>query len=203
MVVCRIRVAQDRADRLIARAAAQPGTLFGLVNNAGTGKLRPLLEESVADWRDTFETNLEAAFFLAQRAIESMRPQREGRIVNIASMHGIVGMSNLGTGREHRRLRRGIRPVRCSAYTTSKGGVIQLTRDLAAAVGRWGINNQRNKPGTDDHTPKIQREMGSTPGKKVVPTGGLPGRRRGSAIRSMRRSSRPWGCRRRFSGSEQ
>src|ERR1700722_8527795 len=88
-VVCDIRVAEDR-DRLIASAAQQPGTLFGLVNNAGTGKLRPLLDESVADWRDTFETNLEAAFFLAQRAIESMRSHGEGRVVNIASMLGIA-----------------------------------------------------------------------------------------------------------------
>ena len=47
-VVCDIRVAEDR-DRLIASVAKQPGTLFGLVNNAGTGKLRPLLDESAVD----------------------------------------------------------------------------------------------------------------------------------------------------------
>jgi NAD(P)-dependent dehydrogenase (short-subunit alcohol dehydrogenase family) len=150
-VVCDIRVAEDR-DRLIASVAKQPGTLFGLVNNAGTGKLRPLLDESVVDWRDTFETNLEAAFFLAQRAIESMRPQGEGRIINIASMHGIVGMNNLGHGARAPETSPGDRgPVRCSAYTTSKGGLIQLTRDLAAAVGRWGITVNAISPGQIPH----------------------------------------------------
>jgi NAD(P)-dependent dehydrogenase (short-subunit alcohol dehydrogenase family) len=151
-VVCDIRIVEDR-ERLIASAAKQPGTLFGLVNNAGTGKLRPLLDESVADWRDTFETNLEAAFFLAQRAIESMRPQGEGRIINIASMHGIVGMNNLGHGARAPETSPGDRgPVRCSAYTTSKGGLIQLTRDLAAAVGRWGITVNAISPGQIPHS---------------------------------------------------
>lgn len=152
VVVCDIRVAEDR-DRLIATATKPPGTLFGLVNNAGTGKLRPLLDESVAEWRDTFETNLEAAFFLAQRAIESMRSQGEGRIINIASMHGIVGMNNLGHGARAPETSPGDRgPVRCSAYTTSKGGLIQLTRDLAAAVGRWGINVNAISPGQIPHS---------------------------------------------------
>jgi len=151
-VVCDIRVAEDR-DRLIACAVSQPGALFGLVNNAGVGRLRPLLEESVADWRDTLETNLEAAFFLSQKAIESMRSHGEGRIINIASMHGIVGMNNEGHGARAPDTSPGDRgPVRCSAYTTSKGGLIQLTRDLAAAVGRWGITVNAISPGQIPHS---------------------------------------------------
>lgn len=171
VVVCDLRLAEDR-DRLVAAGAEQPGTLFGLVNNAGIGKLRPLLEESVADWRDTFETNLEAAFFLSQRAIESMRAHGEGRIVNIASMHGVVGMNNLGHGARAPETSPGDRgPVRCSAYTTSKGGLIQLTRDLAAAVGRWGITVNAISPGQIPHPPDATHPAASAARSDAVADG--------------------------------
>jgi len=138
-IECDIRNPEHR-QRLIALAVEQPGKLFGLVNNAGIHRFRPLLDETVAEWRDTLETNLEAAFFLSQLAIAEMRIQRQGRIVNIASINGIVGMNNFGRGSilpETSADNRG--PVRGSAYASSKGGLIQLTRDLAVAVGPWGI----------------------------------------------------------------
>ncbi|NED98545.1 SDR family oxidoreductase, partial [Phytoactinopolyspora alkaliphila] len=154
VVECDIRSAQDR-DRLID-TAAEHGQLFALVNNAGIARMRPLLDETVQDWRDTLETNLEAAFFLAQRAVEHMRPHGEGRIVNIASMHGIVGLNNQGLGNRAPETTPGDRgPVRESAYAASKGALIQMTRDLAAAVGRWGITVNAISPGNvprpDDH----------------------------------------------------
>jgi NAD(P)-dependent dehydrogenase (short-subunit alcohol dehydrogenase family) len=175
VVVCDIRLEEDR-ERLIACAVDQPGALFGLVNNAGTGKLRPLLDESVADWRDTFETNLEAAFFLAQGAIASMRKQHEGRIINIASMHGIVGVNNLGHGARAPETSPGDRgPFRCTAYATSKGGVIQLTRDLAAAVGRWGITVNAISPGQIPHSQSPAKDKeGVTPER--TSTGGGSGK---------------------------
>jgi NAD(P)-dependent dehydrogenase (short-subunit alcohol dehydrogenase family) len=150
-VVCDIRSEEDRRN-LIASATEGPGVLYGLVNNAGVGRLRPLLDESVKDWRDTLETNLEGAFFLAQGSIEDMRGRNEGRIVNIASMHGVVGMNNKGQEARAPETSEGDRgPVRCSAYTTSKGGLIQLTRDLAAAVGRWNITVNAVSPGNIPH----------------------------------------------------
>lgn len=151
VVACDVRVAADR-DRLIGRAVEGPGSLFGLVNNAGVARMRPLLDETVEDWRDTFSTNLEAAFFLAQRAVEHMRGHGEGRIVNIASMHGVVGLNNRGLGDRAPEVSEGDRgPVRESAYAASKGGLIQMTRDLAAAVGRWGITVNAISPGNVPH----------------------------------------------------
>lgn len=148
VVECDVRDPQHRRE-LVARASAEPGHLFGLVNNAAVYRFRPLLDETVADWRDTMETNLEAAYFLSQLAIEEMRDRQRGRIVNIASMHGIVGISNLGRGSTLPDASEGDRgPFRGSAYASSKGALIQLTRDLAVAVGRWGITVNAVSPGT-------------------------------------------------------
>lgn len=144
-----VRVPADR-ERLIEHAVAQPGRLYGLVNNAGIARHRPLLDETPQDWRDTFETNLEAAYFLSQRAIEQLKADRDGgRIVNVASMYGIVGMDNRGYGDRAPETTPGDRgPVRQSAYDASKAGLIHLTKTLAAAVGRWGITVNAISPGS-------------------------------------------------------
>lgn len=151
IVVCDIRVPEDRA-RLVSLALEQPGSLFGLVNNAGIARGAPLLDETLEDWRDTFETNLEAAFFLAQHVLGHMRHRREGRIVNIASVYGMIGLNNAGLGARAPQTTTGGRgPLRQSAYASSKGGLIQLTRDLAAAVGCWGITVNAVSPGWVPH----------------------------------------------------
>jgi NAD(P)-dependent dehydrogenase (short-subunit alcohol dehydrogenase family) len=147
VVECDIRIAEDRG-RLIAAAVEQPGKLFGLVNNAAVFRLVPLFEENPVHWRETLETNVEAAFFLSQLAIEVMRSQRQGRIVNIASMHGMVAVSSYGRGASLPETSDGDRgPVRCSAYATSKGALLQLTRELALAAGRWDITVNAVSPG--------------------------------------------------------
>ena len=147
-VVCDVREPGDR-QRLMAHAVAQPGFLYGLVNNAGIARAAPLLAESAEDWRDVFETNLEAVFFLSQQAVEHMRPRREGRVVNIASMYGVVALNNQGYGERAPGASPGDRgPVRQSAYDASKGGLIHLTKTLAAAVGPWGITVNAVSPGS-------------------------------------------------------
>lgn len=176
-ITCDIRVPEER-NRLIRSAITDGSILYGLVNNAGIARLRPLLDETLEDWRITFETNLEAAYFLSQRAIEHMRTQREGRIVNIASMHGIVGVSNKGKGARAPEETPGDRgPVRETAYATSKGGLIQLTRDLAAAVGRWGITVNAVSPGNVPHPESThdrkQPQLVESAGAEVTQTPGL------------------------------
>lgn len=150
-VACDIRKPYDR-QRLIDRALAQSGRLYGLVNNAGLAKADPLLDENLADWREIIETNLEAAYFLSQQSIEHMRSAREGRIVNISSVYGLIGFDNRGYGARAPEISDGDRgPFRQSAYAASKGGLIQLTRDLAAGVGRWGITVNAISPGSIPH----------------------------------------------------
>ncbi|WP_191245546.1 SDR family NAD(P)-dependent oxidoreductase [Amycolatopsis deserti] len=143
-----IRNAEERA-RLVRCAVRQPGPLFGLVNNAGLAEAMPFFEEDVETWREIVGVNLEAAFFLTQAAVEQMREEGTGRIVNIASVYAFAGFDNKGYGARAPEVSKGDRgPYRQSAYAASKGGLLQLTRDLAAGVGRWGITVNAVSPGT-------------------------------------------------------
>lgn len=161
VVECDVRLEEDR-ERLLRCAAEQPGHVFGLINNAGVSRANPLLDESVSDWRDTLETNLEAAFFLSQGVFELMRPHGEGRVVNIGSIYGVLGVKNRMYGARGPERTPGDRgPMYQPAYAASKGGLIQLTRSLAAAVGRWGITVNAVSPGVvpwANHEPAMKAE---------------------------------------------
>lgn len=146
-VVGDLRRPEVRAE-VISRATGGPGTLFGLVNNAGIAATAPLLDESPVTWREIYEINVEAAYFLSQAAIPHLRAAGEGRIVNIGSIYGVIGFNNQGYGDRAPQTSPGERgPVRQTAYDSSKGALIQLTKSLATAVGRWGITVNAVSPG--------------------------------------------------------
>ena len=129
-----------RADtEAVAEAArASFGGLDVLVNSAGisarTVADEPDLEER---WRRVIDVNLKGTMLMCMAAVEVMRATRSGSIVNIASIMGHVGYP-LGVG-----LSDGFSP-----YAQSKGGVVQLTRDLGAALGREGIRVNAVCPGS-------------------------------------------------------
>lgn len=165
---CDVRDAGDRS-RLVA-VATGAGALYGLVNNAGITRLAPLLDESVHEWRETIETNLEAAYFMAQGVLPHMRDRREGRIINIASIYGIVARDARVWGVATPTVRDGRGPIRESAYAASKGGLLQLTRDLAAAVGSWGITVNAVSPGVVEH-PSAEAERRAADPERPALTG--------------------------------
>ena len=104
-------------------AASASGRLDILVNNAGVTKREPSTTLATADWRRVMEINLDAAFIACREAGRLMLAAGEGRIVNIASIMGVVGG--------------GLYPN--LAYHTSKGGVVNLTRALAAEWAAGGV----------------------------------------------------------------
>lgn len=137
----------DAADRARAVEAALDrfGRIDILVNNAGVSSIAPLLGSTEAEWRRVMATNVDAAFFMAQAVLPSMRERQWGRIVNIGSVYGVLGLNaslydaftdegSLG-------------PKRQPAYHTSKGAILNLTRDLAAAVAPWKITVNTVSPG--------------------------------------------------------
>jgi len=101
-------------ERVVEAAAAALGGLDVLVNNAGVGGAgKPFAETTAAEYDATLNINLRAVFFCTRYAVPALREGR-GNVVNVAS---ILGLGGRGAG--------------LSLYCASKGGVVNLTRDLA------------------------------------------------------------------------
>jgi 2-deoxy-D-gluconate 3-dehydrogenase len=116
-----VDVADAAACRAMVEAArARFGRLDILVNNAGIARGGRPETMSLEDWSAVLQTNLTAAMIASQAAHPIMQAQGRGKIINIGSMYAIFGAPFV------------------PAYAASKGGIIQLTRSLAAA---WAADN--------------------------------------------------------------
>jgi glucose 1-dehydrogenase len=123
-------------DRLVTSAIEGYGRLDVMVNNAGMAgrHSKPLLETDEADWDAIMAVNLRGVFLGCKRAVEAMIGQQpigevRGRVINISSQHGMVG------------------PPGHAAYAASKGGVVNLTRQIAVDYGRHGVLVNAVAPG--------------------------------------------------------
>ena len=122
-------VADVRA--LFAKTVAEFGGVDILINNAGIGIAKPLVDYTEADWDKQLGVNLKGMFFATQEAARVMIPKRRGKIVNFASTAAFVSSSTPET-----------------AYDISKGGVRQLTISVAAELAPHHINVNAVAPGT-------------------------------------------------------
>ena len=139
-----ITEAGDR-ERIVAAPVERFGRVAMLVNNSGIAAIEPLFSASEAEWRRVMATNVDAAFFMAQALLPGMRERGFGRIVNIGSVYGVLGLNAALYDAFTEEGSSG--PRRQPAYHTSKGAILNLTRDLAAAVGRWGVTVNTISPG--------------------------------------------------------
>ena len=103
-------------DQLFADVECQFGGLDILVNNAAVFAPTPVGETTEAQWDLILDSNLKAQFFCAQRAAPMLKRSARGRVVNFASLGGLLAWSQY------------------TAYCVSKAGVIMLTRCLARAL---------------------------------------------------------------------
>lgn len=117
----------------VERAAKLADETFGrvdvLVNSAGITRRHPAAEFPETDWDTVLAVNLKGTFLCAQHFGRLMIRGGGGRIVNLASIGGLVGYSDT------------------IAYLSSKGGVVQMTRGLAAEWGKHNINVNAIAPG--------------------------------------------------------
>ena len=97
------------------------GSLDVLVNNAGLGANHPAVDITESDWDEMMDVNLRGLFFACQAAGRIMLAQGHGRIINMSSQAGVVGI------REH------------AVYSASKGGVNLLTKVLALEWSNRGV----------------------------------------------------------------
>lgn len=137
----------DQTDfRSVAKAFAKihgwQGRIDILVNNAGGSKLGPrdLLSRAPRDVESLIQTNLTGVLHCSQEAARIMVRQSQGRIINIASIAGIVG-------RDRRLYKRHKMNGQAVDYAAAKAGVIGLTRDLAAVLAPDGITVNAISPG--------------------------------------------------------
>ena len=100
---------------LFAQVAERCGRLDILVNNAGTTVRKPVDQLALAEWNQVMDTNLTSAFLCCRAAHPLMKQAGGGKIINIGSMMSIFGAPY------------------APAYGASKGGIVQLTRAMAAS----------------------------------------------------------------------
>jgi len=132
------------AKTLVADFIARAGRIDGLVNNAGGGRVVAFRGLELDTWRETFRVNLEAAMLASQAAYVSMRRQKSGAIVNVASISAHGPGKWMGAD-----------------YAASKAALVSMTQSLAFEAARFGIRCNAVSPGLveTDMTSTLSKEM--------------------------------------------
>lgn len=100
-----------------------------LINNAGICRDRTILKMSLQEWKEVIDTNLSGSFYVLQECAKIMVKQKSGSIINIASITGCRG--SIGNAN----------------YTSSKAGLLALTKSAARELGRFNIRVNAILPG--------------------------------------------------------
>ena len=116
-------------ERLVSEVINEWDRIDILVNNAGVFHTVPVMETTEEIWDQTLDLNLKGYFFAVKTLIPHWREIGGGKVVNISSIAGTGAFPN------------------CPGYCASKGGVVNLTRALAAELGKEKINVNSIAPG--------------------------------------------------------
>jgi NAD(P)-dependent dehydrogenase (short-subunit alcohol dehydrogenase family) len=129
-VACDVTDTGDR-QRLLDTAMQRHGRIDVLVNNAGVGTPEAAESETPEHFGEVLTINLTSAFALTQLVTRPMLEAGRGSVINMVSILGLVGNGQIPFG----------------SYAASKGGLVALTRELAAQWGRRGVRVNALAPG--------------------------------------------------------
>ena len=119
----------DEVEALMGEAVTRRGRLDIVVNNSGVATVTPFADTTPEEWQSILAVNLTGVFHGCRAAAPHLIAQRSGKIVNIASVMGAVGLPGY------------------ALYAASKGGVIALTRTLGVEWARHGVQVNAIAPG--------------------------------------------------------
>lgn len=106
------------------------GKIDVLVNNAGTTeKSKDITEHTTEQWEKVLTTNLTGTYWISREVIKNMKINNYGKIINISSITGIMGLANQ------------------VSYSASKAGMIGLTKSMAVELGKYNITVNAIAPG--------------------------------------------------------
>jgi 3-hydroxybutyrate dehydrogenase len=130
----------EQNDAMVAQAHAELGGLDILVNNAGVQFTANVEDFPVAQWDRIIAINLSGAFYAMRAAIPGMKAKGWGRIINIASAHGLVGSPQK------------------SAYVAAKHGILGLTKVAGIELANTGVTSNAICPGWV-LTPLVEKQL--------------------------------------------
>ncbi len=132
----------EAVKAMVGEVVERWGKIDILVNNAGITRDNLLLRMSEEAWDDVIDINLKGAYLCTKFALRSMMKQRWGRIINTASISGVIGTAGQGN------------------YSASKGGLIAFTKSMARELGSLNITVNAIAPGfiTTDMTDRLSGE---------------------------------------------
>ena len=146
----------EKVKAAVAATMERFGRVDILVNNAGTGAVGPAEEITDEQFKHEMNIDLFGTFICAREFGKEMIKAQYGRIINIASMYGLVGNLIIGS----------------APYHAAKGGVVNFTRALAAEWGKYGITVNSICPGyfyTDLTTETLDSDFFQDIAKRSIP----------------------------------
>ncbi|KGJ98085.1 3-hydroxybutyrate dehydrogenase [Thalassotalea sp. ND16A] len=139
----------DAIAHFINKAIASLGSIDILINNAGIQHTENIATFPVGKWNDIIAINLSAAFHTIQQCLPGMQKNNWGRVINVASVHGLVGS------------------LQKSAYCAAKHGIVGLTKVVALESAEQGITVNAVCPGWVD-TPLVNDQIAKLAEKNEV-----------------------------------